>query len=130
MISLLLRGKKMKDSLSLKFPNKKDYIPVARLAVSFLASLKNLDLDAIEDLRLIITEACNLCYFINGQEKDISLEIDLEEDKIFFKIPFIKEEKVKEDDRYLMSESIISSLADGVAYQEDTLVIRKDINGN
>ena len=120
----------MKDSLSLKLPNKKDCIPVARLAVSFLASLKNLDLDAIEDLRLIITEACNLCYFINGQEKDISLEIDLEEDKIFFKIPFIKEEKVKEDDRYLMSESIISSLADGVAYQEDTLVIRKDINGN
>lgn len=67
----------MSDFLSLSFPRKKDYIPVARLTTSYLASLKNLDLDTIEDLRMIVTEACNLSYFLQEDQGDISLKISL-----------------------------------------------------
>lgn len=120
----------MTDLLTFKFPTKIDYIPVARLATSYLASLKNVDLDMIEDLRLVVTEACNLSYFINGDKSETSLEIELKEEEIVFSISSLTQDKIQENDQYLMSESIINSLADHVAYKDSRMVISMDLNGN
>ena len=117
----------MTDFLSFSFPRKKDYIPVARLTTSYLASLKNLDLDTIEDLRMIVTEACNLSYYLQEDQGDISLKISLGEDKISFAISCPYPEKIKEDDLFLMSESIIRSLADDLDYKDSSMVISKSI---
>ncbi|VFB17391.1 Serine-protein kinase rsbW [Urinicoccus massiliensis] len=117
----------MNDFLSLSFPRKKDYIPVARLTTSYLASLKNLDLDTIEDLRMIVTEACNLSYFLQEDQGDISLKISLGKEEITFAISCPYPEKIKEDDGSLMSESIIRSLADDLDYRDSTMLIFKSI---
>ena len=118
----------MKDELKLEFPRAKDYISVARLATAFVASLKDLDMDTIEDLRLMITEACNLCYFLACEDK-ILLKIKIEDQGFYFGISSLDQEKIKEKDHLQMSEAIIQSLADGVKYEKDQMVIYKDISG-
>lgn len=47
-----------KDVIVLVLPNKPEYVSVARLTVSGIASRMGFDIEAIEDIKLAVAEAC------------------------------------------------------------------------
>lgn len=51
-------GTLQKDEIVLILPNKPEYVSVARLTVSGIASRMGFDVEAIEDIKLALAEAC------------------------------------------------------------------------
>ncbi len=49
---------KQKDIIILTLPGKPEYVSVARLTVSGIASRMGFDVEAIEDIKLAVSEAC------------------------------------------------------------------------
>ena len=47
-----------KDSLEIRFPSRREYVGVVRLAISGIAQRCNFTIDEIEDLKIAVTEAC------------------------------------------------------------------------
>ncbi|NTV88994.1 MAG: anti-sigma regulatory factor [Clostridiales bacterium] len=47
------------DRISLKLPFKPEYVSIARLAVSGIASRMGFDIETIEDIKVSISEVCN-----------------------------------------------------------------------
>ncbi len=47
-----------KDQIVLVLPNKPEYVSVARLAVSGIAGRMGFDVEAVEDIKLALAEAC------------------------------------------------------------------------
>ncbi len=58
----------MKDKISLQIPYKKEYVSIARLTSSVLASQLEFDLEAIEDIKVAIGEACNNAILHSNKE--------------------------------------------------------------
>lgn len=49
----------MKDSISLSLPTKSEYVSIARLTASVVANNMGFDIEAIEDIKVAVGEACN-----------------------------------------------------------------------
>ncbi len=49
----------MVDLLKFSIPGKPDYVGVVRLAVSSVANRAGFDIEAIEDIKVAVSEACN-----------------------------------------------------------------------
>jgi len=69
--------------VELRLPNRPEFVAVARLAVSAVACRMNFDIEAIEDIKVAVGEACNNaiehgCPASSGSEM-IILRCDLEE---------------------------------------------------
>jgi len=47
------------DKIELKLPLKPEYVRIARLAVSGIASRMGIDIETIEDIKVAISEVCN-----------------------------------------------------------------------
>jgi serine/threonine-protein kinase RsbW len=79
----------MKEEFSLEIPNEAKYVSVARLAASGVASNMNFDMEAVEDIKVSLSEACN-CLIEAGEnvdkikihfkvkEKLLAIEVDCE----------------------------------------------------
>lgn len=48
------------DKIKLEMPLKADYVSVARLAVSGVASRMGFDIDSVEDIKVAVSEVCNM----------------------------------------------------------------------
>lgn len=71
----------MKDSITISFPPYKEFIPLARYAVSVFCNRYNFDLEKTEDMRLVVSEACNNSIAYGDKEKNfIDLKIYKKED--------------------------------------------------
>lgn len=66
----------MSDILKLMVPGKPEYVRTVRLAVSSLADNAGFDIEAVEDIKVAVSEACSniVCH---GQQ---------EEEEIFYKV--------------------------------------------
>lgn len=115
----------MNNTVFLEIPALAKYISLARLTISGIAAGENLNLDHIEDLKLLITESCNLSYKIASKET-IDIAITIEENCIKFTVSGIEEEKVRKSDELRLSAMIIESLADSFEYGEDYLFVSKE----
>ena len=113
----------MHDTFHCQIPAKPEYIGIPRLMITALAAPLDLDLDTLEDLKLIITESCNLSYSL-GKE-DITIDAVVEEHLLTIKVSKVDEDKVKEDDLLSLSSHIIRSLSDNVTFEEETIVVKK-----
>ncbi len=49
----------MKDCISLSLPTKSEYVSIARLTASVVANNMGFDIEAIEDIKVAVGEACN-----------------------------------------------------------------------
>lgn len=49
----------MSDIVNISLPSKPEYVSVARLTASYIASQMNFDIEEIEDIKLAVGEACN-----------------------------------------------------------------------
>lgn len=115
-----------KDKIRLVIPGKAQYLSLARLAISGIAIDKNMNMDDLEDLKLLITEACNLSFKLN-EDEDMTITLWVNDEEITFHVDGISEEKIENDAVNRMSEMIIDSLADEVAFKDFGLEITKTL---
>src|SRR6056297_155959 len=102
------------EKIKIQIPKKSDYISTLRLTTSSIASKIGFDIDALEDIKMLISEVC--IFLIKNFKDDknpIELKYILQNDKISISIldTNIKEINYDIED---MSIMIIKSLADDV----------------
>lgn len=68
----------MADLLKLHVPGKPEYVSVVRMTAAAFASNIGFDIEAIEDIRLAVGEACNNVVRHNGRGEEIEYEVYLE----------------------------------------------------
>ena len=67
------------DSIILKIPADNKYICTVRLAISSIASLIDMDIETIEDLKVSISETMNL---LVNKHDDLEFKVNLYDEKI------------------------------------------------
>ena len=65
----------MGDLINLSLPSKPEYVSVARLTASYLANQMGFDIEAIEDIKLAVGEACNNVVLHSGSDSIYHLEL-------------------------------------------------------
>lgn len=103
------------EKIRVEIPKKPEFISCLRLFSSSVFNIYDLDIEKIEDIKLIISEICS--FFINNIKKNTEcffLEYFLEDDKIKVEITDKNDEKLSDN---VISENemfvlIIDSLAD------------------
>lgn len=107
------------DNIVLKIPKKSEYMSTVRLTTSALANSNDFNIDEIEDMKVIISEACT--FFIkNIVENTQCFEIKYEiyPDKILVSVLDLNEGQLSGDTGINddMSIMIINSLSDAYKY--------------
>jgi serine/threonine-protein kinase RsbW len=74
----------MADTLKLSVPGKSEYVSTVRLAVSSVAAKSGFDIEAIEDIKVAVSEACTniLCHSNLDEGQLYIVECTLHDDKI------------------------------------------------
>ena len=121
------------DKIKIEIPKKSEFISCIRLTTSSISNNYNLDIDKIEDMKVIVSEIC--IFFINNIKKNnepFLIEYFLESDKIKISVTDKNDEKLS-DKSNLDSEMfslIIDSLADNynIDYDKNKIVFETKIN--
>jgi serine/threonine-protein kinase RsbW len=124
------------DSIELSLPMKAEYVSVARLTASAVASRIGFDIDTIEDIKVSIAEVCNkLLKCGNGQKLSYLIQFKLYDDLL--EIVFNCEDKSLkcsfDDQKDELGLFIINALMDNVQYCDTDgylLSMSKYIEGN
>ncbi|NLY21120.1 MAG: histidine kinase [Tissierellia bacterium] len=107
-------------------PAEPKYISIVRLTTSGIANTMKFDVDGIEDLKMSVSEACNI--IISESNKDtINIEYILSEEEISIKIDGVNRYSIEENDSSKMSEMIIRALMDEVKYNDNKIELIKKI---
>lgn len=72
------------DTIKLSIPNKPEYVSVVRLTVAAIANRLGFDIEAIEDMKVAIAEACTNA-ITHGQcegEANFNIEFNIESEKL------------------------------------------------
>lgn len=118
-----------KDNINITIPKKPDYISLVRLTTSSIGSSMALDIDDIEDIKVSIGEAC-INALINESKEDISINFEIDEEKIKIKVSNVIEDIPDELDQKKERELgllIIRSLMDDVSFTESGIEMIKYI---
>ncbi len=118
-----------KDSVLLCIPSKPDYIGVVRLTSSSISHRCGLNIDEIEDIKVVIGEACTNSFNLSSNES-INIEFEISDEKLTIKVSDAKE-NIPEDlenakDRKL-GILIIKSLMDNVVFNDYGIEMTKYI---
>lgn len=78
----------MTDFLKFSIPGKPEYVGVVRLAVSSIANRAGFDIEAIEDIKVAVAEACNNAILHGISENCCNFEVGcfLENDRLIIEI--------------------------------------------
>ncbi len=80
------------DRIVLKLPFKPEYVSIARLAVSGIASRMGFDIETIEDIKVAISEVCNMLVEKGSSlTPEYAISFDVYKDKLI--ITFNAEDK-------------------------------------
>ncbi len=111
-----------KEELTLTIPGKPQYISTVRLTTSSIASNICPSIDCIEDLRVAISEACNIA--IN--EKGIKIDYVLDGKCLEIKVSIPDGEiDYKSDQNMNLGKQILSTLTDEVEFTNEYILLRK-----
>jgi serine/threonine-protein kinase RsbW len=74
----------MADTLRLVVPGKPEYVKTVRLAISSLAGCAGFDVEAVEDIKVAVSEACSniVCHGIKGNDTAYEVSCEMFEDRI------------------------------------------------
>ncbi len=121
------------DKIKIEIPKKSEYISCIRLTTSSISNIYNLNIDKIEDIKVIVSEIC--IFFINNIKKNnepFLIEYYLENDKIKIEVTDKNNEKLLENaiSNNEMFSLIIDSLADNydIDYENNRIVFETIIN--
>lgn len=121
------------DKIKIEIPKKSEYISCIRLTTSSISNIYNLNIDKIEDIKVIVSEIC--IFFINNIKKNnepFLIEYYLENDKIKIGVTDKNNEKLLENSilNNEMFSLIVDSLADNydIDYDNNRIVFETIIN--
>lgn len=107
------------EKITITIPANKVYIKSIRLLTASLASDLGFDIEKIEDLRVVVSEAIN--YKLS--DEDIRVEFLPEEKSLSIKV--IGKDKSLDERALNMRDLILKELADEVNISEDAIEIRQ-----
>lgn len=72
------------DNLKIEVPGKPAYLSAVRLAISSIAATAGFDLDASEDIKTAVTEACKnvSCHGVDGFSDKYEVDLEVEEGRL------------------------------------------------
>lgn len=76
----------MRESVNLSLPCRPEYVSVARLTASFVANQMGFDIEAIEDIKLAVGEACNNAVLHSGNSPTYQLELKNMENSLIIEV--------------------------------------------
>ncbi len=76
----------MRESVNLSLPCRPEYVSVARLTASFVANQMGFDIEAIEDIKLAVGEACNNAVLHSGNSSTYQLELKNMESSLIIEV--------------------------------------------
>lgn len=117
---------KLDNSVSVLVPLKAEYVSIVRLTASGIASRMGFDFDAIEDIKVAISEVLSKIIEMHWDCDRIEIRFDYLEDNlaIVFRLPGDFSKQLFGDSTDDFAFAIISSLMDSVAAgEEDDIVL-------
>lgn len=107
------------EKITINIPSNKKYIKSIRLFTASLASDLGFNIEQVEDLRVVVSEAIN--YKISDQ--DITIEFLPEDKNLSIKV--IGKDKTLDERALNMRDLILKELADEVSISEDAIEIKQ-----
>src|SRR5699024_308646 len=101
----------MAEKIKLTVPNEEKNITLIRMATSFIASQMDFDIEAIEDLRVCVSEACNIQL---GTSEKLRLTLEDKTDALEIHVEKKKSLDVEEGMNRELAASIMEILMDEV----------------
>ncbi len=111
-----------KEKFSFIVPAKAENLSMVRLTTSAIASKSNFSIEKIEDLKLCISEICNII-IKSGSSEVFKIEYNLGKDDIEVSLLDLSEPK-KEMGDIEMSKMILQALIEDIDFSKDFIKIR------
>lgn len=108
------------NQVELYIPSQAEYVTTLRLVTASIAQKMQFDMEAIDDLRVCVSEAVN--YLLPFNER-IRVRFQEEQDRLVIEI-FATGEETQEEG-YMLHRQIMETLLDGVETDNDTLRLIK-----
>ena len=110
------------ETVSLVIPSDPKYVTTLRLVTASIARKMGFDIEAVDDLRVCVSEAVNYLFPFNDQ---IQVKFSEEEDRIV--ITIIAKAPFDDSKEGRLHRMIMESLLEGVEDREDGLVLSKGL---
>ena len=114
------------EKVKIKIPCNPKYLLTVRLATSSFASILDFDLEAVEDLKVSISEVVN--YIIPYNEEEVKIEYYLFEDKMEIKVEADKDifEHYVLTEELKLKRQILLCLTDDIRTEGNSITIVKN----
>lgn len=110
------------DRIVIELPLKAEYVSVARLTTSGVASRAGFDIETVEDIKVAVSEVCNrIIHVASGQEGNYRIKFDINEDELVITFESDMEliRCIFEDDEDGLGMAIIDAFMDKVEFCPD-----------
>ncbi|WP_236785930.1 anti-sigma regulatory factor [Anaerococcus ihuae] len=108
------------DTISLTIPPKTIYLKSMRLLAASLASDMGFDIEEVEDIRVVVSEAINY----KMSDRDIKINFYIKEN--LMKVEVIGKDREIEEENLKIKQIILEQLADKVEVVEDKIILTKE----
>ncbi|PMC80987.1 anti-sigma regulatory factor [Anaerococcus hydrogenalis] len=108
------------DTISLTIPPKTLYLKSMRLLAASLASDMGFDIEEVEDIRVVVSEAINY----KMSDEDIKINFYIKEN--LMKVEVIGKDREIEEENLKIKQIILEQLADRVEVVEDKIILTKE----
>lgn len=108
------------DTISLTIPPKTIYLKSMRLLAASLASDIGFDIEEVEDIRVVVSEA------INYKMSDRNIKINFYTKENLMKVEVIGKDREIEEENLKIKQIILEQLADKVEVIEDKIILTKE----
>lgn len=108
------------DTISLTIPPKTIYLKSMRLLAASLASDMGFDIEEVEDIRVVVSEA------INYKMSDREIKINFYIKENLMKVEVIGKDREIEEENLKIKQIILEQLADKVEVVEDKIILTKE----
>ena len=108
------------DTISLTIPPKTIYLKSMRLLAASLASDIGIDIEEVEDIRVVVSEA------INYKMSDRNIKINFYTKENLMKVEVIGKDREIEEENLKIKQIILEQLADKVEVVEDKIILTKE----
>lgn len=108
------------DTISLTIPPKTIYLKSMRLLAASLANDIGFDIEEVEDIRVVVSEA------INYKMSDEDIKINFYTKENLMKVEVIGKDREIEEENLKIKQIILEQLADKVEVVEDKIILTKE----
>ena len=108
------------DTISLIIPPKTIYLKSMRLLAASLASDMGFDIEQVEDIRVVVSEAINY----KMSDRDIKINFYIKEN--LMKVEVIGKDRKIEEENLKIKQIILEQLADKVEVVDDKIILTKE----